>query len=62
MPAVIYSGEEAVKKAGELQPDLVLMDIRLEGEMDGIEAAEEIRERLGIPVIYLTAYSDSSTV
>lgn len=62
VPAVVYSGEDAIRKAGELQPDLVLMDIRLEGDMDGIDAAEQIRERLGIPVIYLTAYSDSSTV
>jgi CheY-like chemotaxis protein len=38
------------------------MDIGLEGEMGGIDAAEQIRERLGIPVIYLTVYSDSSTV
>jgi len=62
VPAVVYSGEDAVKKAGELQPDLVLMDIMLEGEMDGIEAAEEIKKHYDIPVIYLTAYSDSSTL
>ncbi len=62
VPAVVYSGEDAVKKAGELQPDLVLMDIQLEGEMDGIEAAEQIRMHYDIPVIYLTAYSDESTL
>jgi len=62
VPAVVYSGEDAIKNAGEFRPDLVLMDIMLEGEMDGIEAAEQIRERFGIPVIYLTAYSDPSTV
>jgi CheY-like chemotaxis protein len=62
VPAVVYSGENAVKKAGELRPDLVLMDIRLEGEMDGIEAAEEIKKHYDIPVIYLTAYSDESTL
>jgi PAS domain S-box-containing protein len=62
VPDLISSGKEAIKKAGELQPDLVLMDIHLEGEMDGIEAAEQIREHYGIPVIYLTAYSDASTV
>ena len=62
VPAVIHSGEEAIRKAGELQPDLVLMDIRLEGEMDGIEAAEEIRKHFDIPVIYLTAYSDNDTL
>jgi CheY-like chemotaxis protein len=58
VPAVVYSGKEAVKKAGENKPDLVLMDIRLQGEMNGIEAAEEIRECFNIPVVYLTAYKD----
>lgn len=62
VPDLISSGEDAVKKAGEIRPDLVLMDIQLEGEMDGIKAAERIRERYGMPVIYLTAYSDANTV
>lgn len=56
--AVIPSGEEAVEKTGELMPDLVLMDIALEGDMDGIEAADLIKNRFNIPVIYLTAYAD----
>ena len=59
---LVFSGEDAVRKAGELQPDLVLMDIKLEGEMDGIEAATQIRERYDIPVIYLTAYSNEGIV
>jgi PAS domain S-box-containing protein len=54
--------EEAIEKAIELRPNLVLMDIRLPGEMDGIQAAEEIWNRVQIPVIYITGYSDSSTV
>lgn len=62
VPYICASGEDAIEKAGNVHPDLVLMDIELAGEMDGIEAAEQIRERYGIPVIYLTAYSDSSTV
>jgi two-component system, response regulator PdtaR len=62
VPAVVHSGEEAVRKAGELQPDLVLMDIKLEGEMDGIEAAGKIKKHFDIPVIYLTAYSDENTL
>lgn len=62
VPALVSSGEEAIKKAEESRPDLILMDIRLDGEMDGIEAAEIIREDYGIPVIYLTAYSDTFTV
>jgi len=59
---LVHSGEEAVRKAGELRPDLVLMDIKLEGKMDGIEAATQIRERYDIPVIYLTAYSNAGIV
>ncbi len=51
------SGEEAITKAAQLQPDLVLMDIRLRGAMDGIEAARQIRAAREIPVIYLTAQS-----
>lgn len=62
VPAICASGEDAVHKAGKLQPDLVLMDIKLEGKMDGIEAACEIRRLYDIPVIYLTAYSDERTV
>ncbi len=62
VPAVVDSGADAVQLAGKLQPDLVLMDIRLMGEMDGIEAAGEIRDRFDIPVIYLTAYSDDETL
>lgn len=59
---MVTSGEEAIKKVEELPVELVLMDIHLKGEMDGIDAAEEIRERFGIPVIFLTAYSDENTV
>lgn len=52
---IASSGEEAIKKAQELRPDLVLMDIVLKGNMDGIEAAEQIRAALNIPVVYLAA-------
>lgn len=62
VPAIVSTGEEALKKTEDLKPDLVLMDISLKGEMDGIEAAREIRTRFGIPIIYLTAYSDEDTV
>ncbi|MDP6776129.1 MAG: response regulator [Candidatus Latescibacteria bacterium] len=55
-------GEEAIRKAEEARPDLVLMDIMLRGQMDGVEAAGQIRERLDIPVIYLTAYADDETL
>jgi two-component system, cell cycle sensor histidine kinase and response regulator CckA len=50
-------GEDAIAKAVELKPDLVLMDIRLDGSMDGIEAARRIREEQWTPVIYVTAYT-----
>ena len=56
------SGEEAIEKAEKLRPDMVLMDIMLDGEMDGTQAAEIIRDRFSIPVIYLTAYADSATL
>jgi two-component system, response regulator PdtaR len=59
---IIDTGEEAVEKAGELKPNLILMDIVLKGEMDGIEAAQNIRVTYDIPIIYLTAYSDEKTL
>jgi two-component system cell cycle sensor histidine kinase/response regulator CckA len=59
---VATSGEKAVQLAEELRPDLVLMDIRLEGAIDGVEAARQIRERFGRPVVYLTAYADEETL
>ena len=62
VPALVSTGEDAVEKAGILRPDLVLMDIKLKGKMDGIEAAGQIKLRYNIPVIYLTAYSDEYTV
>jgi PAS domain S-box-containing protein len=55
-------GEDAVEAAVRLRPRVVLMDIRLKGPMDGIEAAEAIRQRVDVPVIYLTAHSDSATL
>ncbi len=59
---IVNSGDESVQKAEKLKPDLVLMDIVLEGKMDGIEAAGEILSKLNIPVVYLTAYSDTKTL
>ncbi len=60
--AIVSTGEDAIKFSEEYKPDIVLMDIKLEGEIDGIEAAETIRSKFAIPVIYLTSYSDKSTV
>ena len=55
-------GDDAIVKATEIRPDLVLMDIVLKGAVDGIDAAEKIHAILNIPVIYLTAHADESTL
>ena len=55
-------GEDAVRLALESQPDLVLMDIRLEGALDGVDAAQQIRDRCQVPVVFLTAYADDETL
>lgn len=60
--SIVASGEDAIRKATAERPDLVLMDIVLCGDVDGIEAADEIRRLCDIPVIYLTAYADEKTV
>ncbi|MBB71764.1 MAG: hypothetical protein CMF50_05145 [Legionellales bacterium] len=54
----IFSGEEAIEIATQHKPDLIFMDISLQGEIDGIQAATKIREELDIPVVYLTAFAD----
>ncbi len=60
--AIVSTGDDAIRAADEHHPDLVLMDIRLEGTMDGIQAADTIRRNHNIPIIYLSAYADQSTV
>src|SRR5262249_19051075 len=60
--AIASTGEEAIQKAVETKPDLALLDIRLHGETDGVVVAEQIREQLHIPVVYLTAYTDEETL
>ncbi|MFP4082578.1 MAG: HD domain-containing phosphohydrolase [Candidatus Aminicenantes bacterium] len=59
---VLSSGKEAVEKAKKLHPDLVLMDVRLQGDEDGVEAADIIYRSSNIPVVYLTAYADRTTM
>jgi PAS domain S-box-containing protein len=56
------SGEKAVEMVAETQPNLVLMDIRLKGNIDGIEAAKRIHHSFDVPVVYLTAYTDEATL
>ena len=55
-------GEDAISQAGRLRPDLILMDISLKGNMNGIEAAEQIRAKFDIPVIFISAYTDASII
>jgi PAS domain S-box-containing protein len=59
---IVSSGIEAINLVGSAKPDLVLMDIRLSGKMDGVEAAEKIKEQFDVPVIFLTAYADEETL
>jgi len=58
----VASGEEAISTSDQVRPELVLMDVRLRGEMDGVHAAEIIRDRFNLPVVFLTAYADEETI
>jgi len=62
VPEIAFTGEEAIRKSAEVRPALVLMDIMLPGAVDGITAAEQIKSRFDIPVIYVTAYADEATL
>ncbi len=59
---IIDSGETAIETANKLRPSIILMDIRIRGEIDGIQAARQIWQQLEIPVIYVTGHSDQSTI
>lgn len=58
----VRSGNEAIRMAKKVSPDLILMDIKIEGEIDGVQTAEAIRKDLDTPVIYLTAHADEKTL
>ncbi len=60
--ATVASGEAAIEKASENKPDLVLMDIVLKGDMDGITAAKKIQAKINVPIVFLTAYADQTTL
>lgn len=60
--AAVDTADKGIRIAIAERPDLVLMDIRLKGKKDGIEAAAEIRQRVDVPIVYLTAYSDRITL
>ncbi|OQX71848.1 MAG: hypothetical protein B6D62_01245 [Candidatus Cloacimonas sp. 4484_275] len=59
---IVASGEEAIAETKRLKPDLILMDIMLDGKLNGIETAKDIFIKFKIPVIYITAYADSETL
>ncbi len=60
--AAVDSADEGIAIATRERPDLVLMDIRLKGKKDGVQAAKEIRQQVDVPIVYLTAHSDQLTV
>ena len=60
--AVVSSGEEAVSRAADLAPDVILMDVKLRGDIDGIEAARRIGETSSVPIVYLTSFAEESTL
>jgi len=62
VPTTATSGEEAIRKTKEINPDLILMDIVLKGQMDGVETVRQINRQFDVPVIYLTAYADDATL
>jgi signal transduction histidine kinase len=59
---IVSSGEAAIQSAEQLKPDIILMDIVIKGEVDGIETAAIIRKQLAIPVVFVTAYADDDTL
>ncbi|MFP4113936.1 MAG: response regulator [Spirochaetota bacterium] len=58
----VASGDDAIRSISESQPNLVLMDIMIDGDMDGIEAAARIRGEHSVPIIYITGNSDPATL
>ena len=62
VPTIATSGKEAVKLAKKDKPDLILMDIMLRGEIDGVQAAKSIRERFDVPVLFVSSFSDINSV
>lgn len=59
---VVHSGEESIQKVAAGRPHLVLMDIKLKGKLNGIEAAREIFYQYNVPVVYITAFGDEGTL
>lgn len=59
---IVHSGEESIRKVAAGKPHLVLMDIKLKGKLDGIQAAREILGQYNVPVVYITAFGDEGTL
>jgi PAS domain S-box-containing protein len=62
VPGMAISGSEALEMARETRPDIILMDINLDGQMDGVEVAHRLRDSMDVPVVFLTAYSNDTTL
>ena len=62
VPVVVHSGEEAIAAVEKLKPDLILMDIMLNGKLNGLEAGQVIWQNCKVPIIYITSYFDDSTL
>jgi CheY-like chemotaxis protein len=62
VPEIVTSGEDAIKRTKVIKPDLILMDIKLDGDIDGVNAANKIRNLYEIPVVFLTAFADIKTL
>ena len=60
--AIAASADDAMREASRVRPDLVLMDVRIQGPLDGIEAGRQLHQRFGLPIIYLTAHGDRDTI
>ncbi|MFN8231870.1 MAG: response regulator [Bacteroidia bacterium] len=59
---IANNGKDAIEKILELKPDLLLMDIMIKGDLTGIDVSDKIKEKLNVPIIFLTAYSDEGTL
>ena len=62
VPATVSTGDKVVETVSKVRPDMLLMDIMINGSIDGVEAARQVQERFDIPVVYLTAYGDDKTL
>lgn len=62
VPGIAVNGKDAIKKTAEKNPDIVLMDILLDGETDGVEVAQQIRKKYNIPIVYLTGSQNYNQV